>query len=221
MLRPVLGVAVATLALLALAAPADAQFHPRPRGGQGAGGDPSQMNCQQLAGMPNAPMTVESCEAMKAQLSGLQANVNSGAGARPGDEAMTCDQLRAELTAQQGFTGVSAEHRAQGQAAAAEFQSQERKVQAESAALAAQETATSAAASAATAFGGNAAGAAAGAANEARNAAFSAHAQAELAPSQRRMMDSAATSIGDLDQQMAANPRLGRLFQLAQQKNCH
>jgi len=213
----------ASASLLALAAPAAAQFHHRPNGGEAAASpDPSQMDCGRMASMPNAPMSAESCEAMKAQMTGLQTNMNSGAGAKPGDEDMSCDQIRAELAAQKDFTGVSAQHRAEGTAAATEFQSKERQVRREATALQAEEAATTAAASAAGMLpGGAAAGMAVAAANQARNEAFGRHAQAELRPSEERMFNSTTNEMGDLNSAMAANPRLGRLFQLAQQKNCH
>jgi len=181
--------------------------------------DVSQVDCAKLASLPNPPMTRDACEAMKASMMSMQAGMNSGAGARPGDDAMTCDDIKAELASQPGFTGVSAEHRAEAASASQNLQTTAAKVEAEAAAEQAKETATTA--SAASAAGVPGVGAAAAAANTASSAAASAKAKAELMPAEQQAFNSGAASMSDLSSQMAANPRLGRLFQLAQNKNCH
>lgn len=56
--------------------------------------------CDALAQMPNAPMTVESCKAM------MQIGRDDPSAHRAGDEAMTCDQIFAEMQATPGM-GVS------------------------------------------------------------------------------------------------------------------
>ena len=159
------------------------------------------MNCDAIASMPNSPMTREACEQMKASAMSMQGSMNDPAGMRPGDDDMTCDQIKAELMTQH-FSGVSAAHAQEGQAAAKDFQAKNKQIQGEVAAAVVQETAVSEAA------------------NNATNAALDAHAKAVLTPAEQRMMSSTATSMNDVAQGMQSNPRAARLSSLAMRKNC-
>lgn len=105
------------------------------------------MDCAALDAMPRAPLTREACEAYKA--SGLQLGQAMGdaAGARPGDGAMTCDQIAAELQALD-VTGVSAGNAAEAQAAAGQLRRTQQQAQSAAAAMAARQTAETAAAAA-------------------------------------------------------------------------
>ncbi|MET0717241.1 MAG: hypothetical protein ABWY34_02440, partial [Pseudoxanthomonas sp.] len=69
------------------------------------------VDCRQLAAMPNPP--VETCEAQKAAFGNLGAAAAAPGGARPGDAAMTCPQIIAELQSS-NFSGVSAGTAAEG-----------------------------------------------------------------------------------------------------------
>jgi hypothetical protein len=218
-----LAVGAALAALVLAGGPAaNAQlFHPRPKAPPPP---PSSTDmaatCNQMKSMPNAPMSYDQCMQMAASQQAMQAAQNDPAGVRPGDEAMTCDQIKAEFMAKGGMN-VDKTQLAQAQTAGKNFQAKNNQIQAEGQALVARETVTNTAASAAamTPFGG-AAAAAAQAHNAAEQAAFNAHAQAELNPAEQQMMGANANLIGGISNQLQANPRQARLMSLAQRKNC-
>jgi hypothetical protein len=88
------------LPLLLVSAAAPAQTAPQPV-------DPAM--CEQLANMPAAPMSVESCKSM------LGLAVDDPASHRPGDEAMSCKQIFAEMQTRLP-SGVSSEEAARREA---------------------------------------------------------------------------------------------------------
>jgi hypothetical protein len=200
---------------------AHAQFghHPKPAGPPGA---PQTVDCAQIAAMPNAPMSYETCQKMMNSAASMQGAMNDPAGQRPGDEAMSCDQIKAEFMASGGIN-MNRSHVAEGQAAASDYQQKSAKVQSEYAALVAQESATNMAASAAGMVPGvgRAAQAAADAKNTAEQNAFKAHAQAEMTPAAQRLTSSAGTEVSDVAASLQNDPRKARLISLATQKNCH
>jgi len=53
--------------------------------------------CDKLAGMPNAPISVETCRAMFGMATSLDAAVNDPRARRPGDQGLSCTQLFDEL----------------------------------------------------------------------------------------------------------------------------
>jgi hypothetical protein len=109
---------------------------------------PQSMDCSMLASMPNAPMTIEQCEAMKSMVAGAQAHMDDPSGARPGDERMSCADIGAEMKGLRGV-GPSAEHVQQGQEAAADLKRTMDRQTAEAGALVTAETAPMATAAAA------------------------------------------------------------------------
>ena len=223
MRKLVLGAAAAAL-VLAGGPAANAQlFGPKrqPQQTQQPSASDMAATCNQLKSMPNAPMTYDQCMQMAASQSAMQSAQNDPAGMRPGDEAMTCDQIKAEFMANGGLH-VDQAQAAQGQAAAKDFQTKNQQIQAEAMAMEARESATAAATTAAayTPFGG-AAAAAAQAQQQADQAALNAKAQKELVPAQQRMVSSTTSTMSDISAQMQANPRQARLMSLAQEKNCH
>lgn len=213
--------AAASAALIAsggAAAPGQAAPPGTPGGGpQGAGA----FDCARLAGMPNAPMSVEACRQMMGPAADIQGAMDDPAARRPGDEAMTCDQIKAEYMAQ-GPTPVDRGHLAAAQSAARNFQAKSAQVQAEGTALAAEQTATNMAAGAAGLVPGvgQAAAMAAQAKNDAEQKAFNEHARQIMAPAEQGMMSSTGTLMGDMAGAMQRNPRQARLMSLAMQKNC-
>jgi len=78
------------------------------------------VDCRQLAAMPHAPISVETCEAQKAAFGRLGAAMDTSGGERPGDAAMSCEQIIAELQSSD-FSGVSAETAAESAAAGEEL----------------------------------------------------------------------------------------------------
>src|SRR5262249_16613018 len=104
-------IALATLAAAGcLAAPADAQFgHHRPPA-QGQTGQ--QMDCNNIP--PNVGIDRTTCEQMNQMSASYGAAQTDGA--QPGDEQMTCDQIKAELM-QQPWQRPDQRHVAEAQAA--------------------------------------------------------------------------------------------------------
>lgn len=180
-----------------------------------------RIDCAALARMPNAPMTQQTCEAMMQQATAIQGSMASGKGARPGDAAMTCEAIKAELTVQPNV-GVSQEHLTENQQASSDYRARQKKIDAESKALMAQQTATSVAGAVVSVIPGigNAAATAVAASNAAQSQAFAAHANAEMTPARQRMLAATTGSLGDVAQSMQENPRFARLAALMQEKRC-
>lgn len=197
------------LVLLALAPPASAQ-------------GPASMppvDCKAMAAQTGGRMSQAQCEQQFGGYAAMLDAMNQPGGRRPGDEAMTCDEIVAELRATPA-PGVSREHAAEGKAAADDYQARMARLQAEAAAASAAQTGANVAAAAAGAVVGNAASGAAMASQAATQQAFNAKARAEIDPAVARMQAANVASMGDVTRMMQANPRLGRLVQLAGAKDC-
>jgi len=212
--------ALASLVVLVAFAPgrAPAQFgHHRPPPNQA----PQQMNCDQLP--PGMGMDKATCE----QMNQMSATYNAAGGdaspaAQPGDAAMTCDQIKAEMM-QQPIQGPNQQHVTEAQSAVSAQMATTAKLQAEGTALAAAESAQNLAASGLSAvnpIAGNAAQQALDAQHMAAQAALNAKAKAELEPEEARTMQATGAIMGDVNAQMQSNPRFARLAYLAGQKNC-
>lgn len=136
-------------------------------------------------------------------------------GAKPGDDAMTCQQIATELMPSvQQMRGGSTQQLGQD---AQEMQRRAMKREAEIQGEAAAETAEMEAGC----IGGiNATCAAASEAMSARHDARNAQIQAEDKPLNDRT-SSEMTALAAQGQAMQQNPRLMHLMQLAQQKHCH
>ncbi|RYZ73153.1 MAG: hypothetical protein EOP91_06080 [Lysobacteraceae bacterium] len=173
------------------------------------------VDCAQLAAMPNAPITVEACEAQKAAFGNLGAAAAAPGGARPGDASMTCAQIIAELQASR-FAGVSAQTAAEGVAAGEQLREAMASNQARAVGLAAAQTAGTAAASVAP----NAVQGAGAMQHEAEQAALRRAAMAEIRPAQTRVGLANAASAQDLANSLQANPRAAALIQMAAARNC-
>ena len=164
--------------------------------------------CDQLAGNPNAPMSVEACRTM------MRMGEDDPRMHRPGDEALSCAQIFAEMQTMQG-DGVSDATAAQTDALIGESKVLGAKHAAE---MAKQMTPSPLAI--ASSLMPNAIGAAMMAPEYARQAAAMAQLKADDARFNAKLAQhSTATSV-DLNQLMDANPRLPRLIQLAMQKEC-
>ena len=103
-MRKLVLLAAAAVLIGALPPAAGAQLiplGPRPRPPVSIG-DPAA-TCAPLRTMPNAPMTYESCVQMATAAQSMQNAMNDPAAARPGDAAMSCDQIKAEFAANGGL----------------------------------------------------------------------------------------------------------------------
>jgi hypothetical protein len=210
--------AIALVAAVSASPTAHAQFpmhrKPPPSNGQ-------QIDCAAIATMPNAPMSFEACQQMMGAAASMQNSMNDPAGMRPGDDDMTCDQIRAELMTQQGIT-PNREHVREAQVAAKDFQAKSAQIQAEGAALAAQQAAVATGASALSLVPGvgDVAARAVMASQAAQQQAFGAHATAVLNPAENRVMNTTGSVVSDMAQSLQNNPRFARLGSLAMKKNC-
>jgi hypothetical protein len=207
----------------ALAAPADAQMfghhNKPPRGGSA----PQQVDCDLVAANPSSGMDKASCEAMNKAAADYNSAQNDPAGARPGDDAETCDQIKAELM-QQPFTAPNAQHVAAAQAATTDFRAKTAVIQGEAAAAAAAETATATAAGAVSQvnpIAGRAAAAAVQAQQAATQQALSAQAKATLTPAMRNVTSSTVSVMGDMTPQLTQNPRMAHLMAMSNARRCH
>ena len=178
------------------------------------------IDCKALTSRPGAPMTFEQCQAQIAGHADLMQAMNQPGGERPGDDALSCDQITAELRAV-GTAGVSRENRIESAAAGKQLQDAQNAQMAKAGALAAAQTTRSAgAAGVDLVTGSNVAGGTAAAQNAAEAAALQRQAQAELGAARDRTSRANANSRADLAAALRANPRMARLIDLAGRKNC-
>ena len=194
--------------------------HHTPHGGGSAG--PQQVDCNMVAANPGSGMDKASCEAMNQAAASYYNAQHDPAASRPGDEAMSCADIKAELM-QQPVAAPSHEHVAAARAAttamSAEIAKEEAQLAAQTAALSAQAMAASAL-SVANPIAGRAADQAVDAEQRTMEAADNAQAHAEALPIERRVNSSTAAVVGDITPQLDNNPRIGRLVALASEKHC-
>jgi hypothetical protein len=218
--------AIAGLGILLSVSAAQAQlFGPRPdpRPAAGANAIPENFDpamCDELASIPNAPMTAEACRSMMGMAKSMQSASSDPNAMRPGDETMSCDQLLAEMRAT-GRPMVSAETAAQSTVASDATLSLMQKQNAETKAFMAGQIAVGIGASALGMVpGGNIAASAIAAAQQAQAQNFAAKQAQEAAPV-RAQMNQAITATGnDVGQSIQENPRFARLAQLVTDKQC-
>jgi hypothetical protein len=193
---------------LALLPPARAQQAPSPAQGT--------IDCQMLARMPNAPMTVQTCEQRMAVHLEMMRAMEAPGGARPGDERMTCEAIVAEMRTLR-VSGVSAANAAEGGAAGKEAMAIMQRAMTEAMGMMGAQTARTAAAAA---VPGNAAGHAAAVANQAEQKALQDRSAGQMGPARERMEVANTQSTADLVKAMHANPRFARLLKLGGERNC-
>lgn len=173
------------------------------------------VDCGQLATMPNAPISVEACEAQKAAYGKLGAALAAPGESRPGDAAMGCEEIIAELQASD-FTGVSAKTAAEAEAAGGQLQAAVDTQQSRAAAMAAQQGLETAAASTAP----NAVQGAVALEHEAEQAALRQSAKAQIRPAQTRAGQASANAAQELAESLDTRPRVATLMQLAAARGC-
>jgi hypothetical protein len=197
---------LACFGLLALVSLAHAQPAP----------PPGAFDCRMLAGMPHAPMSVETCERRMAVHLEMMSALDTPGGERPGDERMSCDAILAELKTM-NVSGVSAANAAEGKAASENVMAIMQRAQMEAMGMMGAQTARSAAAAA---VPGNAAGHAAAMGTMAEQKAMQDRVGAQMGPARDRLEAASMNAMGDLVRTMRANPRFARLVKLAGERNC-
>ena len=175
--------------------------------------------CDSLATMPNAPMSVEACRAMTGMAAQLQASGGDPTASRPGDDAMTCDAIFAQLRNEAG-AGIADVDGARAQALVLEGTAMADRQAGELAGFMVETQAVGAAAGVVGAFTPNFVGAAIAAAWQAHAIGFAAKQSAEAAPLRAQANQAVAASMDELNRSMMSNPRFLRLGQLATARNC-
>ena len=231
MKRPSLTFAVSLL-LLAVVAPyhatpaASAQSDSNDRGkasrgkrGSGSNAQAPAMDCEQMAKDSRGSVSVDTCKQMMATMQAYQNAASDPSASRPGDDKMTCDQITAEMKQQQ-FTKPDQAKVAEAQTATDALMKKTAETQAEANALAARQSAENLASTAADQFLPNAVQAAKAKAQEKEQDALKEKALKETTPLAERSTAATASLASDVGQQVAANPRLAKLIQMASAKRC-
>ena len=175
--------------------------------------------CDKLAGIPNAPISVETCKAMFGMATGLEAAANDPRARRPGDEAMNCAQIFDELKTL-ADAGLSMSTTGRMDAVVKEGQAAAARGAAEGTAFMAETAAIGIAMAAMGPFVPNFVGAAIVAAWQGRAMALGARLQAEQAKLSAQISPALGAAAAELAQSMQSNPRFARLGQLAIQRAC-
>jgi hypothetical protein len=187
--------------------------------GFGAPADVSAADCEQLANMPGAPMSVETCKAMLGMAAGLDTAASAPGAQRPGDAAMSCPQIFAELQTMAGV-GISELNVAKSDAVVKEGVALADKQAAELTTFMIGSFAMGQAMGAASVVMPGFVVQAIAAAWAAQFVALGVKGQAEQAPVNARMSEVMQSSTGELMQSMQSNPRFARLMRLALAKEC-
>ena len=179
----------------------------------------ARVACEALGKMPNAPMSVESCKAMLGMGARLDSAMNDPAGRRPGDEAMTCAAIFAELQTMAGV-GIADASMARADAVMAAGTALANRQAAEMTAFIIETYALGAVMGAVSAVTPNFVGAAIAAAWQARFMGLAARQAAEQAPLRAQVNEAVLANLGELGESLQANPRFARLVHLAMAKSC-
>lgn len=179
----------------------------------------SAADCEQLAKMPNAPISVETCKAMMGMAAGMDAAAGDPGAQRPGDNAMTCPQIFAELQTMAGV-GISDLNVAKSDAVVKDGVALANRQATELSTFMIASFALGQAMGAASMVMPSFVAHAIAMAWSAQFVALGVKAQAEQAPVNARMSEVIQSSSAELMQSMQANPRFGRLMQLAMAKEC-
>ena len=187
----------------------------------------SGMDCGKLASMPNAPMSLESCQKLQGAQQAYSQAASDPSAVRPGDDQLTCDQLTAELRQQQ-YSVPDQSKVAAARATVEQQQATYKREQADALKQQAEDQKVLAAATAAdTATEAGSLGLVRGhaleAADRARQARQDAHNEKlikEQQPVAQQQMGQMAGFGADFAEQFKSNPRLARLMQLADTRHC-
>ena len=179
--------------------------------------DPSM--CDQLAKLPNPPMSVEACKSMFGLATMLDRMADDPRGIRPGDDAMSCAAIFDDMkTMTDGGLSTATTARMdgvaeQGQAAAVRGAAEMTGFMVETAAVGIAIVAMGP-------YVPNFVGAAIVAAWQARAVAFATGQQAEAGKLTAQMRPAIEDAAAELAQSMKADPRFARLGYLATREEC-
>ena len=214
-----------SIAFAASVGAAQAQlFGPRPEPRTlGPNSMPENMDpamCDQLASIPNAPMSAEACRSMMGMGKAMKEGANDPNAMRAGDESMTCEQIIGEMRANE-LPMVSQSTAAQARTAGEATMSLMEKQNAEAKAFMAQQMAVGIGAGALGMVpGGGIAASAIMAGQQAQAQNFAARQQADAAPVRAQQNQALTAVTGEMSQSIQSNPRFARLTQLMANKNC-
>jgi len=178
--------------------------------------------CDRLAGIPNAPMSVQSCKAMLGMAGtaeGLRSPAAGPSARRPGDEHLSCEAIFAEMTTLGGDV-LSDAGASQADAAVAEGTALGQRHAGEMKAFMAGTFALGAAMGAASVVMPGFAVAAIAAAWATSAAAMGTKQTAEHAALRPRRDEAIIASAENFERAMSANPRFARLTELAMGREC-
>jgi hypothetical protein len=177
------------------------------------------MDCEKMAKDSRGSVSVDTCKQMMATMQAYQKAASDPSASRPGDDKMTCDQITAEVKQQQ-FTAPDQAKVAEAQTATDALMKKTAENQAEGNALAAKQSAENLASTAADQFLPNAVLAARAKAQQKEQDALNAKIEKETTPLAERSTAATASLVSGVGQQVASNPRLAKLMQMASAKRC-
>lgn len=223
--RVLAGLALVVPALLYVGA-ADAQLFgggrpvPRPTGPQATPDTLDPALCDELASLPNAPMSPEACRSMMMMQQSMKTGAADPTANRPGDENLSCDQIMEEMQAT-GGPMISQETAVQSKEAGEATLALMEKQNAEAKAMIAGQVAVGVGTAALGMLpGGGYAAQAAQMAMMERQKAFAEKQAREAAPVRAQQSQALTAVTGELGQALQSNPRYARLMQLVVDKNC-
>lgn len=217
--------AIAGLAILVSISAAEAQlFGPRPEARTvGPSTMPDAMDpamCDQMASIPNAPMSAEACRSMMSMQQSMQAASSDPNAVRPGDENLSCDQIYVEMRAT-GGPMISQETAERNRVSADATMALMQKQNAEMKGFVAGQVAMGVGAAAVGMLpGGGFATQAIVAAQQAQAQNFAARQAQEAAPVRAQSSAAIAATGNEMSQALQSNPRYARLMQLVVDKSC-
>lgn len=176
--------------------------------------------CDQMAAIPNAPMSAEACRSMIGMAQGMKTSGSDPSAMRAGDETMSCDQITAEMRSV-ATPMVSAETGAQARVAADAQMALMQKQQAETQGFVAGQMAMGVGAAALGMVpGGGFAAMAAQQAMMAQQQQFAQKQAADAAPVRAQTSQALTATTTEMKQGMQQNPRFARLMNMSVEKNC-
>jgi hypothetical protein len=211
-----------SVAIVASPGAAQAQLFgaPQPQGPNAIPDNLDPAICDQMASIPNAPMSPEACRSMIGMAQGMKTSGSDPSAMRAGDETMSCDQINAEMRSV-ATPLVSAETGAQARVAADAQMAMMQKQQAEQKAFVAGQVVQGLGVGALGMLpGGGYAAMAAQQAMMAQQQAFAQKQYEEAAGVRAQTNQSLTATTTEMAQGMQQNPRFARLMNMSVEKNC-
>jgi hypothetical protein len=211
-----------SIAIVASVGGAQAQFFgaPQQRGPSALPENLDPAMCDQMAAMPNAPMSPEACRSMIGMAQGMKSSGSDPSAIRAGDETMSCEQINTEMRSV-ATPMVSAETSAQARTAADAQMALMQKQQAETKGFIAGQMAMGVGVAAVGQLpGGGFAAMAAQQAMMAQQQAFAQKQIQEAAPVRAQTSQALTATTTEMTQAMRENPRFARLMNMSIEKSC-